>query len=94
MRKEDLPPDGEKVMFYSTSPNIHRQSLNDKFGTPCTILSRKVLIPGSPVYDDYPDHIAVEVQFPYDTDPQPGKIPKHNGGITWATIKELRLIQK
>jgi hypothetical protein len=94
MRKEDLPPNGEKVLFYSILPNTDRQSLNDKYGTPCTILSRKVLLPGSPVYEDYTAHIAVEIQFPYAVDTQPGVKPQHNGGKTFADLKELRLIQK
>ncbi len=84
MKKEQLPRDGEEVLFISPSTNQNRRSLNLSM---CTIRSRKELNPDSYAYADYTDNIAVEIQFSYYFDDN-----KHNGAYTWADLNEIHLI--
>mgnify|MGYP007122136334 CR=1 FL=1 len=84
MTIDELPAEGGKVLFRSDFPNPNRQSLN---GAICTVISHKKLTSQSVAYNDYADHVAVEIRFPYTSEDS-----RHNGGITWASLDEIHLL--
>jgi len=85
MKREKLPADDDEVWFYSESPNPHRRTLNNSI---CTIISRKELPVNHPAYNNYTEHIAVKIRFPYKFDDS-----RHNGAKSWADLNEIHLIK-